>query len=236
MSGPETKNILSRRLPFEIKTKSDFNDLINYVDSEDLETGLFDISRELFFRHEIEFYDQNTESIRPIAPDTDTEIATPSFKEIEKEEGKGFKITKKEWIKNVIRGIANTAISNVIERYGKRFGTDKPPGANVGTVEWLIRVLRITFIELSRKCPEADIMLYKEIQNRLEKYKKQVQKLEERRDELTRIEEKTDSEIDELRDIRNKLERLFRIERGDVEQVDRLKEKCPEIDDIIKEE
>lgn len=84
-----------------------------------------------------------------------------------------------------------------------------------------------------KKIPEADITLYKEIQKRLEGYKKQIEKLEGRRNELEKIMEKTDSEIDELRDIRNKLERLFRTERGDIAQIERLKEKYPDIEEML---
>lgn len=81
--------------------------------------------------------------------------------------------------------------------------------------------------------PEADITLYKEVKKRLEGYKRQIEKLEERRNELEKIMEKTDSEIDELRDVRNKLERLFRTERGDIAQIERLKEKYPDIEEML---
>jgi len=154
MPKTETIDILSERLPIEIRQKTDFDGLINDIDSEELKVGLKDISRELFFRHGIEFYDISSQTVRPIAPGVDTEIATPNFKEIEKEEGKGFKIEKKEWIKKVVRGMVNSIISNVIERYGTRFGVGKPPGDNTGSIEWLIRVLRITLIEIAEECPE----------------------------------------------------------------------------------
>lgn len=45
-------------------------------------------------------------------------------------------------------------ISNVIERYEYRFGTNRPPGDNIGSIDWLIRVLKITLIQVAEEMPE----------------------------------------------------------------------------------
>lgn len=79
------------------------------------------------------------------------------------------------------------------------------------------------------KCPEADVVLYKTVLERLAKYKREMKVLETRRDVLTKIKERSDTEIDELRVVRNRLERLYRSEKGDIEQKNRLEAKCPNI-------
>lgn len=141
-------------MSFEIDSREAFNRLISAVEEEELlENGMMDISRELFFKHEIEFYHVTTHETVPITKDTDTEIATPSFEE-KKEAGEKFEIGKKEWVKRKIRGIVNSMISNVIERYEYRFGTNRPPGDNIGSIDWLIRVLKITLIQVAEEMPE----------------------------------------------------------------------------------
>lgn len=90
-------------------------------------------------------------------------------------------------------------------------------------------------IKVPEECPEADITLYKEIVKRLEGYRKQIKSLEEGRDALRRIKERTDEQVDELRNTIKKLERLLKMESGDIDQLARLKDKCPNIEEIVKE-
>lgn len=84
------------------------------------------------------------------------------------------------------------------------------------------------------ECPEADIALYKEIQKRLVGYKKQIVKLEAKRDALRQKESRTNTEVIELRKTINNLEHYLQMESKDIDQLARLKEKCPNIEELIK--
>lgn len=82
-------------------------------------------------------------------------------------------------------------------------------------------------------CPEADIALYKEIQKRLTGFRKQIVKLEAIRDAL-RQKERTNTEVVELRKTINNLEHYLQMESKDIDQLNRLKEKCPDIEELIR--
>lgn len=143
-----------------------------------------------------------------------------------------FTNTRRDWIIEATKTIIDKLVATMIAEFGDR-GIEGPPGTstNAGkSIDWNYS-RKSSRWDYTAGCAEADITLYKEIQKRLAGYKQQIQTLEARRDELLSIKERTDAEINELRDIRNKLERLFRIERGDIEQIDRLKERCPDIEE-----
>ena len=84
----------------------------------------------------------------------------------------------------------------------------------------------------------------------------EISKLNDKLDELSRIKERSDSETNELSNVRdelrklvkkagdlsdelrktiNQLERQIKMESGDLDQLSRLKEKCPGIEEYIKE-
>lgn len=140
-----------------------------------------------------------------------------------------FDNDRNTWLSETYAIIIARLTQAMINEFGNR-GIKKPAGENIGSIDWAFEIRSASF-DYTPGCAEADITLYKEIQKRLVGYKQQIQTLEIRRDELLSIKERTDAEINELRDIRNKLERLFRIERGDIEQLDRLKERCPGIEE-----
>lgn len=140
-----------------------------------------------------------------------------------------FDNERKEWRSETLNIIIARLTQAMINEFTNR-GITRPAGENTGSIDWAYEIISVSF-DYTPGCAEADITLYKEVQKRLVGYKQQIQTLEIRRDELLLIKERTDAEINELRDIRNKLERLFRIERGDIEQLDRLKEKCPGIEE-----
>ncbi len=164
MVNKETKeiNILEGEMPFEIKNDgTDLNTLIEMVQKIELIEGLEDISRDLWFKHEIEFYNVETNATIPITPYADTEEATPHTKK----EGP-FDISKKDWIKRVIKAFYTVIYKNVVRRYGKRFGINDEPGTNVGTIDWLIRVLEIKFKEVRKAIPEYILKTIEDLEKR----------------------------------------------------------------------
>lgn len=142
-----------------------------------------------------------------------------------------FTNTRKIWVNDATKTIIDKLTQIMIDEFGKK-GISGPPGTNEGSLDWDYEIIDAYF-DYKPGCAEADIVLYKEIQTRLAGYKKRIAKLDLERIELTKIKAKTNAQVGELRNVINQLERIFRQESGDSKQLDRLKEKCPDIEKML---
>lgn len=84
------------------------------------------------------------------------------------------------------------------------------------------------------KCPEAIVVLYIDTMKRLAGYKKQIPKLETKRDEL-RKQKLTVVTLKELKKTITELEHQLKMESADIDQITRIKQKCPDIEQQIKQ-
>jgi hypothetical protein len=92
----------------------------------------------------------------------------------------------------------------------------------------------IDYYQEPPECAEADIAEYIYISDRLIRYNKLIAPLEERRKVLMK-KERINKEVDELRKINNELERMFKIESKQINELARLKEKCPGIEEQVEQ-
>lgn len=124
-------------------------DKVDKVDNNEL-YSLNDEWRRKSLRYELRFYDRETGDTIGISPKSLTVITTDVI-----EKNGPFKIGRFEWFKRAHDAIIREVITSAIDRYGHRFGIDKPPGENTGTIDFeIIEIEQIEKVPLPPECPE----------------------------------------------------------------------------------